>query len=354
MRASIPSYSPGRWINAARHNSMRTKRLLLIVVVAIGLAPGTFVRSPAPVRDISADMRGEPVAVNAPELGPFTVEAIWNLTSTNDRFGGYSALTMLGDGRLLAGSDTGFLLTLAQPQPGEAFVVKASALRQFVIGAAQDKRDADLEALTRDPVTDTIWGAYERHNALEKYDENLIRIARMRPTAMRDWSANSGPEAMTRLPDGRFVLIAEANQAWGFGMFGEDRHHAGLLYSADPFAGGTATRFIFRSPKNYRPVDITMLDEHRAIIVLRRFELAYPPRFHAALMIADTRTIRAGDVWEGDLTVPFGPSLPGDNIEGVTVSQSDDGARIIWLISDDNFYRTQRTLLYKLRLETGA
>ncbi len=333
---------------------MRNRRLFLILAVAIGLAPGTFIRAPTHIPNIEASVRGLPIAISERKLGPFTVEGIWALKSDNDRFGGYSALTILGDGRLLAGSDAGFLLTLPQPEVGKSLSVTADNLRQFVIGPMQDKRDADLEALTRDPATGTIWGAYERHNALEKYDDALRQTARMRPEAMQDWSVNSGPEAMTRLSDGRFVIIAESNRAWGFGLFGEAREHDALLYPTDPFDGGEPVRFTFRSPEHYRPVDMTMLDEHRALIVLRRFELAYPPRFFGALMIADTREIKAGAVWEGDLLAVIKSPLPNENFEGVAVEALADGTRIIWLISDDNFNRTQRTLLYKLRLAAGA
>ena len=31
----------------------------------------------------------------------------------------------------------------------------------------------------------------------------------MEPPAMRDWAANGGPEAIARLPDGRFIVLSE-------------------------------------------------------------------------------------------------------------------------------------------------
>ena len=43
--------------------------------------------------------------------------------------------------------------------------------------------------------------------------------------------------------------------------------------------------------------------------------------------------------------------LPVDNFEGVAIGVSPEGKRRIWIISDDNFNRLQRTLLLAFDLD---
>ena len=82
------------------------RRLLLLIAVACGLAPGTWLRSPPP----PIDSRQELQIVRLPvpgAVGPVEVLGGWWLQSPNSHFGSYSALVALGDGTFLAGSDRG-------------------------------------------------------------------------------------------------------------------------------------------------------------------------------------------------------------------------------------------------------
>ncbi|MEL7231609.1 MAG: esterase-like activity of phytase family protein, partial [Pseudomonadota bacterium] len=45
------------------------------------------------------------------------------------------------------------------------------------------------------------------------------------------------------------------------------------------------------------------------------------------------------------------PPLPVDNFEGVAFGTSPEGKKRIWLISDDNFNASQRTLLFAFDLD---
>ena len=150
----------------------RAGRLLLVLVVAVGLAPGTWMRS-APT--ILTDERRllDMMPLDAPtSQGELEVAGVWQLESPNLFFGGYSALAVLGDGRLLAVSDSGAKLVFAPPgrpaQPPE--------FGQLVARGTLVKAMADSEALARDPATGQVWAAFEHDNAIERYD------ARLRPT----------------------------------------------------------------------------------------------------------------------------------------------------------------------------
>lgn len=330
---------------------MRKFRLFLGLCVAVALAPGTFVRTPKPPRDVTSPVVVSPLPI--PEggtAGIFAIDGLWELSSGNDRFGGYSALTFLPDGRLIAGSDAGNIVVFTPPEPGASALIEAEQIGQFAPGPEQDKRDVDLEALTRDPDTGTIWAAYEQTNTIERYGPDLKRTGRIVPEALSDWNFNSGPETLLRLPDGRFLAIAEGGSGWLFGLLGDVTAHRAAVFAGDPLKEPETRETVFRSPPEYRPVDAAMLTEDHVLILLRDFVPALPPRFRSALLVASLDKINRSGEWSGAVLARIEPPLPSENFEGLATRRDADGSVIVWLIADDNFSANQRTLLYKLRL----
>lgn len=315
---------------------MRRKRLLLLAIVALGLAPGTFVRTPAPPPDYASGLQVLDLEPDQASVGPFTLEGVWHLSSENDHFGGYSALLARPDGSLLAGSDAGRLLSLPRPDGGTGETEFAA----FPGASQRDKRDVDLEALTQDEATGTIWAAYEVSNAIERHADLSEPGARIVPEAMADWAFNSGSEAMVRLPDGRFIVLSEQKT-----RFGGDSHE-GLLFDSDPVEGGEPIIFQLATPDEMRPVDMTGAPGGKVLILLRNFDL-FPPRFEVSLAIADPAEIEAGENWPMEVLAELGSPIPPENYEGIALTERDD-ACTLWIISDDNFSRFQRTLLLKL------
>ena len=323
---------------------MRSGRAILAALVALALAPGTWVRSEIPPKNDIAPIAVNALSVAQQAVGPFRIEGVWELVSDNDYFGGYSALTFLNEEMLLAGSDTGYRLAFRAPVPGEDSTIPAEAIGTLGGSTMLDKRDVDLEALTRDPRTGTIWSAFERSNSIQRYDAQMRPTGRVAPSAMAGWEANSGPETMARLPDGRFLVIREGANGW------LSNTHDALLFGGDPVEGVEPVRFTFASPYGYRPVDAAMLDERRVLILLRNFDPALPPDFTSAIAVGDVSEIAEGSEWNVRLIAKIDPPLPSDNLEGIAVSANASGSRDVWLISDDNFSSFQRTLLYKLSL----
>src|SRR5690606_26142168 len=97
---------------APRARVQGLRRLLPVALVALGLAPGTWWRSPLPPRD-----RHQPLVVTPEPAGRWIDGGLrllgaWRLESHNRHFHGYSALAVLGDGTLLAVSDRGRKLLL--------------------------------------------------------------------------------------------------------------------------------------------------------------------------------------------------------------------------------------------------
>lgn len=315
------------------------RRLVLLTVVALGLAPGTWVRTP---HAVSADER--PILSATPLPLPDTgrsdvrVAGAWALSSGNRHFGGYSALAALPDGSLLAVNDRGRRLRFTPPdRPGR--------LVSFAyLGAARSgaKAGVDSEGLTVDPASGRLWVAYENRNAIVRYDARFRREASARPDVMRAWPSNAGPEAIARLADGRFVVLAEGSPGW----FASD--FPALLFPSDPVEGAVPERFGFKPPDGYRPVDAAQLPDGRILILLRQVHWGLPPSFTGKLMVADPATIRPGERWRAQRVADLAAPLPIDNYEGLAVEPGRDGRVIVWLISDDNTSAFQRTLLLKL------
>ncbi len=317
-------------------------------VFSAGMLVLTWWRADILPIDPSAPVTAELVAQGRSDTGasdsPLTLVGVWHLESATRDFGGYSALIALSDGSLLAGSDTGTLLAL--DNPGTAAM--SGGHPELADTEGRDKRDADLEALTLDRVSGTIWGAYERSNAIERYSPGLERLARVKPAKMRRWRANGGPEAMVRLADGRFVVLAEVRRRPAA------EGHRAVLFSGDPTADEGADEgesFAFAAPDDMRPVDMAQLADGTVLVLLRSVEWYFPPRFGTAIAVLDPEMIEAGTLWRPERVIPLPEGVPQENYEGLAVEPGEPGepgASRLWLISDDNLSGFQRTLLVAL------
>ena len=321
---------------------MRIKRILLAVLLTLAMAPGTFVRSELPLRDWQSPIAIKALQVAPLKAGPLELEAAWELSSENFLAGGFSALAHRPDGSFLSVSDTGRLI--AFPRPDKAIL--PIHLHPFLATDAQDKRDADLEALTVDPQTGTVWVALERSQSILRFGPGMEPRGSVYPPEMADWAKNAGPEAMTRLADGRFLLVEES-------AFDDGLHQA-LLFARDPVAGGRPIAFTFQARDGFRPSDAALLPDGRVAVFLRGVDWGYPPGFPGQIVIVDPARITEGGILESILLARIEAPLPSDNFEGMTVIDEGDGIWSLWLLSDDNFARFQRTLLLKFRWDTNA
>jgi hypothetical protein len=267
------------------------------------------------------------------------VEGAWQLRSTHFWFGGYSALVADNGGLLTAVSDIGARLDFTDPAQGVPQVSISRIFRD--LSGPKELRDA--EAMTRDPATGRFWIGYEFRNAILRYDADMQVDAGVRPGAMRNWPDNAGAEALTRLADGRFIVLSEGGTA-------PDGHAgAALLFPGDPAEGALPIPFRLALPSGYAASDMAALPDGRVLILARRLVFPIPPRFAIKLLLADPATIRSEQAWQWSELVQLKAPVPIDNYEGIAVVPRADGTVTIWLISDDNLMALQRTLLLKLR-----
>lgn len=318
---------------------MRRIAIILFCVLLLGLvwARSTVMpdRTSGIVRLVSLNVEEVP----APGKD-MQILAAWHLQSDDSHFGGYSSLALLDNSRFLTLSDRGRQLHFSDPSTGPA----DAQMGYFAGGKDKDKFDLDAESLTRDPASGTIWIGYENSNSILRVRRDGASAAR-RPPEMQHWPDNSGPEAMARVDDGRFIVLSET-QGGLTGNGGE-----GLLFPDDPVSGDPPVRFTFRAPDGYRPTDMAQLPDGRVLILLRKVTLALPPQFSSALMLADPHAIKANRAWQGEMVARFESPALAENYEGLAIAPASPNGRkvTLWMISDDNTAVFQRTLLLKLR-----
>ncbi|MGB7373605.1 esterase-like activity of phytase family protein [Pontixanthobacter sp.] len=326
-----------------RDNTRRTLRWLVLIGVIAGLAPTVWLRSPTPAPNHDQALTITPLDIEPQSVGAAALTGAWVLTSPNSIFGSYSALLIEPDNRFLAASDAGQLLRF--PKPGAEGIIRMETLAGRT---ERRKKFIDIESLTRNAKTGATWVGFEGTNAIERFNAALTQSTRAQPPQMQTWSANSGPESMVRLEDGRFVVLSEGFTEWGAAGF------PGLLFPSDPVEGAAALEFTFAAPTGYRPVDMVQIPDGRALVLVRAVHFGLPPYFTSKILLADPADIAAGQVWSGEVIAEFAPPLPSDNMEGLAVEEGADGALTLWVISDDNGATLQRTLLLRLEWTPDA
>jgi hypothetical protein len=285
-----------------------------------------------------------PIELDAADPGHVRVGGLrylggWHLTSRQRNFGGYSALSVQGD-RFFALADTGDYLRFRMARPGVVSEPRFGRLPAFPAYTGS-RSDSDSESMTIGPQGD-VWVGFEYHNAVLRYPADLSQLTSMAwPRAMRQWSRNSGPEAMARLEGGRFVLFAEGKAI-------APHVQAALMFPGDPTSmKNEPFAFGYRPPLNYSPTDAQQMPDGRLVVLNRHFGVF--DGFWAAVTIIDPAKIQPGAVVEGTLIAELKPPLNVDNMEGISVTQ-EGGRTIIWMVSDDNQVPVERTLLLKFEL----
>lgn len=302
-------------------------------------APAFAVAEPIEVTAESLPLDPTDPARNA--VGPFAYRGGLVLTSPDPRFGGLSALGVSADGaRMLSLSDQGtsFSARLVYDSAGNL-----SGLRDGDLGPLSDrdgtplrgKRWTDAEAMSPG-VGGEIIVAFERDHRIWRYDPGVTvpRVLKP-PPELADMKANSGIEALTLLNDGRLLAMAE-------GSPDEDATVAWVSRT-----GGWDV-MTYHTGDGFRPTGAATLPEGD-VLVLERY---YTPRNGVRIRIKRLAkdTISAGAELKAPILADFVPPLSIDNFEGIEARQGAAGEALVYLISDNNFSDSQRTLLLMFAL----
>lgn len=328
---------------------MRSQRVLLAAItLPLVLGTGWAGEERLTLLGETAEITAVPVTLDLNDaqrrrLGGLTFLGGVALESPDPAFGGFSALSVERDGFTLlsdGGNVARFRLTSDWRVVAPTFANLPGGPR-----TGWTKRDRDAESMTVDPRTRQVWVGFEAFPQIWRFSPNLVRAERgATPRAMRRWRLNGGAESLARLADRRFVVIAESPlrraPEWG---------RVGLVWAGDPTRiSRPAFRFTYRPTRGYDPVDMTQLPDGRIAILERAFGL--PFNWSSRLVLVNQDALRPGAVVEGRFVARFAAPLIHDNFEGVAATM-ENGATILWLISDDNQLFLQRTLLLKFRLD---
>lgn len=316
------------------------RRLFLAALIFVAIGPVLGARQVRPVVDTaSQDIAVHALGYPAGRAGALRFIRGWRLSSSNAMFGGFSSLTVTGPDRFQLIADNGYWARFAV-LPGDRVADARIGKIPVPGGNVGKKSKSDVEALLFDAATGQSRVALEFVNEVWRLDPTLGRIESRAALPRPHWPKNSGPEAMARLPDGRIVIFSENADD-------DPRGREALLFEGDPSVPGTrAQRFYYDAEGKGAVSDATTLPDGRILLVHRR--VGFDPVFTTTVAIFDPADIRPGAVLRSR-TIGRVPGALADNYEGAAVTT--DGARIfLWLVSDDNFNRWQRSLLVQFEL----
>lgn len=319
---------------------------IFILPVALGqCVDGSMPALITPVTSQRIEIASQPVLLDASKparrrIGALTLKGAWQLTSTTRGFGGLSALDVDGN-RVTALGDGGTVIRFRLGRFGNASDASIAPMPNGC-GRAIRKADNDTEALTHDAARHRWWIAYEARNAICRTNADFTLSTAVRvPSEIGIWHPKLGAESMVRLKDGRFLVIAESvSSTTGIAQ--------AFLFDRDPTdPAARSIRLGYRPSPGFRPTDVAQLPDGRLLILNRRFT---PWTLFTTDLVVVDAVYTGGGVLTGKSVARFEAPSITDNFEGVAVT-TERGKPIIWLISDDNFMRWQRTLLLKFALD---
>ena len=269
------------------------------------------------------------LAKRLPEAASFA--GGWELTSDDPNFGGLSGLA-LAEGNLLAVTDAGgwVVLGLEEGAPASATIAYMKAADgRFLSG----KGENDAEGLAwREGIA---FVSYERDFRVEAFDlggcgsaaRAVLVAALPGEFGGKPVDTNAGPEALALTPEGALV-------------FGYESAAESVSPIGQVLADGTG-RWTGRLADNPRGFALVAMDvvrlpsgEDREISLYRAFD-----------PLRGARSVLVWGAGENQRLTLSRPVLT-DNFEGLAAEVQADGRLRLWIISDNNFSKLQRTLLY--------
>ena len=326
---------------------MSGRLLARVAVAALLLGAATLACGGASAASIQLSAR--PVALDPEDrasrhVGDLEFLGGLDLRSDAAAFGGLSGLSVAADGRLAAVSDRGHWLTARIVRNAAGRLV---GLADAEMGPLQDARGRplrgewrDAEALERLPDGDWLV-SFEREHRVWRYPAEAGGLQGRpvpfpAPEAIARAPANGGVEALASLADGRILMLAQ-------GLKREGGARAGWLVG-----DGAVEPLGYRTPPNFLPTDAATLPNGDVLVLTRHFTVLGGARVRLERVPAaafDTET-----TLQSTLLARFQHPLTVDNFEGVAVAEDEDGATLLYILSDDNFNVFQRTLLLLFRL----
>lgn len=304
-----------------------------------------FGPTPADWSSIRISVRPAPLAPAAPEMtgvGGLTFRGGLEIASDDPRFGGLSDLWVGADGKMLAITDQGDWFA------AQFLFDDAGGLKGLVDGRMAAMRGADGRALTDKTQADA--------EDVARTGDGRFAVSFERIHAVRIYDLEGkGPSAA---PDKELALagVAEltANDSLeALSAFGDD-----LLIGAEGVDRGRAPFWIAPLVSDVLPAPVgrSVTSQGYGLVALDRLpdgDFLAMERFFAPLIGPRIVIARVGAAgleasparWDRTVVADINPPVSLDNFEGLAIVAGEGDARV-YIVSDDNFSRDQRTLVY--------
>ncbi len=324
-------------------------RLLILAAIAASLMPTPFDMRRRPAFDESQRITARVIETANRRVGEVRIAEAWHVESTNSRFGGFSALAIEAPRQFLLASDFGTMVRMRLNADGRIPAARIWPL-WLDSAAALGKNGRDLESLAVNPATGQLWAGFEQRHRVARFAPGMTHVeGETAPKEMRGWNGNGGAEALVRLPDGRFIVLAETSSGPGGGS-------DALMFASDPVADPDTPPLCFALDAGTRGriTDAALLPDGRVLLLFR--DIGLPSGWVSTLAVADPATIRSRQPWRSRTIARFARPQIAENFEGLAIEPHDDPAApvAIWMIADDNLAGWQRTLLLRLLWEPSS
>ncbi len=314
-------------------------RLLFLAAIALLLVPHPGVVQTVRATNDSQVIKAKRVPIAIAAVGAVRIVEAWHLESPNTAFGSLSAMALVGPRQFLFASDNSVIVQFTLASDGG---IQSGRIANLDLGMkVAHKWSRDLESLAVDRTSGKIWFGFEHRHRIMRYPADLSgREGRAFPAEMQIWNANGGAEALARFPDGQMLVMAETSD-------GPRGGSDALLFERDPVGDRASKplRFAYDRQGKGRVTDATVLPDGRILILHRQISLF--GGWTSTLAVADPAEITAGSAWRSQTIARFASPGINENFEGVATLAHGDGVTI-WMVSDDNLARWQRTLLLQL------
>ena len=274
-----------------------------------------------------------------------------SITAKDPKFGGLSSLLVSADGKfMLAASDNGMWFSAGLNYDDNGILVGLSSAKLAPITGANGKplagRYRDAEGLARAD-DGAVFLAFEQHHRILRFalsgqldaDQLSAVIPDLvtAPAELAEFNSNAAMEALVTLDDGSLLILTE-------GLDNDRSSKPGWIVRS----GMAAARLEYNRADRFRPTGATRLADGDLIVVERRYSLI--SGVAALLRRISKGTILPGARLDGPEFARIAPPLTVDNMEGVAARRDNAGHTLIYLLSDNNYSPSQRTLLLMFKL----
>jgi len=323
-----------------------------IIVALVAIAGGGFLVSESGYPQDRIQIRSQPVRYFEPEdtersiFGSFKFRGGLELSSSDPRFGGISAIRIEPDGaHFLALSDRAYWIRGRIVYKG----IRPSSVEDAEIAPVLDPDGShaarwDTEAIARDgPV---LYLGVEGLDRIPVYISDagsfpVYRDAIPFPPGIQDLPVNQGLEALEYIPDtgsANGILAA-------FSERGLDQDGNILAYLIQ---GTDRKTFAVRRSADYDITDAVLLPDRDLLILERKYDIVKGAAMRLRRISGDA--VGPGSAVDGPVVLEAGMRQCIDNMEAVGAHRDATGEIVLTLLSDDNYSSGQRTLLLQFTM----